>query len=173
MTARTLKIALAVSVAVNLFALAAGATLLVTRARIEHRIAEQSRPQRQPPMIEVMGDLTPEVRQRVRDSRTDSALAARPDFREARRKRREAVELAAADPLDVDRVRALLEQSQQAELRGRVRLEADSLKLLSELEPADRKIVARILEGRRGRRDRDRREDGGRGPRSGTANAAG
>lgn len=156
MNARALTIALAVSVAVNLFAAATGVTLLVQMNRQAERAADQARPARDMPIGSVLRDLDSVVRDQVRASRRQSALAARPDFMEARRKRREAVELAASDRFDKASVQALLAQSRAAELRGRARLEADALTLLETLEPADRRIVAQTLSGR-GPRERNGR----------------
>ena len=150
MTSRTLKIALAASVALNLFALAAGASLLVTRAEVEKRLEAQHRaPRTRSPMV-LIGQLDPAVRERVRDTLRASALAARPDFEEARQKRREAVRIASSDSFDSARVTALLTESRQAELRGRARLEANAVEVLDTLEPADRKALSEILT-RRGR----------------------
>lgn len=157
MTARVLIIALAVSVAVNLFAVATGVTLLVQMGRQTDRVTSEARAARDLPVGSILEALDPDVRDRVRASRRQSALAARPDFREARRKRREAVERAAADRFDSAVVQALLVESRQAELRGRARLEADALTLLETLEPADRRIVAQMLTGR-GARERPGRQ---------------
>lgn len=148
MNARALTVALAVSVAVNLFAAATGVTLLVQMDRQAGQAAEAARPVRDWPMAAIVRDLDPAVRDRVRASRRQSALAARPDFVEARNKRREAAELAASDTFDRPRVEALLAESRAAELRGRARLEADAITLLESVDPADRRILARILNGR-------------------------
>lgn len=163
MTARTLKIALAASVALNLFALAAGATLLVGRADVERRIEAQHRAPRDNPLMSVVDGLDPQVRQRVRSTLRASALTAKPDFEEARLKRREAIDLARSEAFDAARVAALLEQSRTAELRGRARLESDAAALLATLEPDDRAALSQILTRRgrsavRDRSDRDRRE---------------
>lgn len=150
MTARTLKIALAASVALNLFALAAEATLLVGRANVERRIEAQHRAPRDHPFMTLVEGLDPAVRDRVRDTLRASARAARPDFEEARLKRRQATALARSADFDPVEVSALLEQSRAAELRGRARLEADSVALLGTLEPDDRAALSEILT-RRGR----------------------
>ena len=159
MSSRTLKITLAASVALNLFAVAAGATVLIGRAKVEERIeAQQRAPRDRSPAMTVVSRLDEPVRQRVKAALKASALAARPDFEEARAKRREAVALAAADPIDGARVRSLLERSRAAEIRGRARLEADAVELLGTVEPADRVALSEIL-NRRGRNGgRDQRE---------------
>ncbi|HYC97389.1 periplasmic heavy metal sensor [Brevundimonas sp.] len=150
MNARTLKIALAASVALNLFALAAGATLLVGRANVERRIEAQHRAPRDHPFMTLVEGLDPAVRDRVRDTLRASARAARPDFEETRLKRRQATALARSADFDPAEVSALLEQSRAAELRGRARLEEDAVALLGTLEPDDRAALSEILT-RRGR----------------------
>lgn len=160
MTPQTLKSVLAVSVALNLFALAAGATLLVTRSEVEKRVAAQHRPPRAGSPMLLIGKLDPAVRDRVRDTLRASALEVRPDFEEARQKRREAVSIASSDTFDSARITTLLAQSREAELRGRARLEIDAVAVLETLEPADRKALSEILT-RRGRVvvRRDRQEN--------------
>lgn len=168
MTARTLKIVLAVSIALNLFALAAGATLLIGRAGVERRIEFQHRAPRSHPFMSVVEGLDPEVRDRVRDTLRASALAARPDFDEMRRKRREAITLARSPDFDPARVSTLLEESRVAELRGRARIEADAVAVLQTLEPDDRAALSEILT-RRGRfvvREKGDRRDRAAGPRA-------
>lgn len=150
MTSKTLKGVLVVSVALNLFALAAGATLLVTRAHVEKRVEAQQRPPRTASPMMLIGQLDPAVRDRVRETLRASALEVRPDFEEARQKRRQAVAIASSDAFDSARVTTLLAQSREAELRGRARLEIDAVNVLETLEPADRKALSAILT-RRGR----------------------
>jgi uncharacterized membrane protein len=148
---KALRIALAASVALNLFALAAGATVLVGRAKVEDRIdAAESPQQNRSPFATVVSRLDPQVRQRVRQTLKASALTVKPDFDEARVKRRAAVELAGSPNYDPARARTLLEESRAAELRGRAKLEADAVDLLATLDPADRQALSEILT-RRGR----------------------
>ncbi|MBW8304205.1 MAG: periplasmic heavy metal sensor [Brevundimonas sp.] len=168
MNARTLKIALAASVALNLFAIAAGATLLVGRADVERRIEAQHRAPRDRSFMTVVEGLDPAVRDRVRDTLRASAHAAHPDFEETRLKRRQATALARSANFDPARVSALLDESRAAELRGRARLEADAVAVLATLEPDDRAALSEILT-RRGRvvvRDKSGRpgRDGGPPP---------
>lgn len=146
MTSKSLKIALAVSVALNLFALAGGVTYVVNRDRIERRIEDQRRPGREGPLAEVLADLDPAVRQSVRTALRESALAARPDFEAARAARREAIDVAGQPALDAARVESLLEQSRAAEMRGRTRLEHGAVAVLATLAPEERKALAPILQ---------------------------
>lgn len=150
MTSCNLKLILAVSVGLNLFAVAAAATLYVTRAEVEDRVEAQHRPPRTGSPMMLVSQLDPAVRERVRTTLRASALSVRPDFEEARQKRREAVRIASSDAFDSARVTALLAKSREAELRGRSRLEADAVSVLGTLEPEDRKALSEILT-RRGR----------------------
>jgi len=160
MSPKALKMALVGSVALNLFAVAAGVTVFVTRAEVEKRVEAQQRPARAGSPMRLIDQLEPAVRKRVRVSMRASALAARPDFEEARLKRRQVVEMGRSATFDAVRATALLEESRNAEMRGRARLEADAVAMLSTLEPDDRRVVSEIL-ARRGRavgRDRGGRD---------------
>ncbi|MFC7377040.1 periplasmic heavy metal sensor [Brevundimonas sp. GCM10030266] len=157
MSPKALKIVLAASVAFNLFAVAAGGTIWVTHKRAEQRIEAQQRPAREHSTMSVIARLSPEVRRDVRQALKASALAAKPDFEEARAKRREAIDLSASNGFDAARVRTLLDQSRAAELRGRARLEAEAVTLLATLSPDDRAVLSEIL-SRRGRGARDRND---------------
>lgn len=146
MTTRGLKIALVALVLVNVFALAALGTTLVQLNRVETRLEAEARPSpehRSPRRL--VGALSPEVRERVQESMRASALAAKPDFDEARRLRREAIAALAAPDYDPARVAGLLDGSRAAELRGRKRLEDDALAMMSTLQPADRVALAPLL----------------------------
>lgn len=146
MTSKTLKIALAVSVALNVFAIAGAVTYGVNRDRIERKIEDQRRPGREGPLAEVLGDLDPAVRDRVRTALRESALAARPDFEAARAARREAIDVAGQPTLDAVRVQTLLDQSRAAEMRGRTRLENGAVAVLGTLTPDERKALTPILQ---------------------------
>jgi uncharacterized membrane protein len=166
MSTRGLKIALVVLVLVNVFALAALATTLVQLNRVETRLDAEHRPngERRSPR-QMLRDLDPETRERVGEALRASALAAKPDFEEARRLRREAVAAVSAPEFDAAAVTALLDGSRAAELRGRQRLERDALTLMETLEPQDRARLAPML-ARSGRS-----RGGGRGDRSPEAKA--
>ena len=158
MSPNTLKIALAASVALNLFAVAAGVTVMVGQARVENRVESQHRGPRVPFRM-MLESMDPAVRDRVRQDLRATAMASRPDFDEARTARRAAIAAAAAERFDAVEVRALLEQSRAAELRGRSRLEDGAVTVLGTLEVEDRKALAAILArngGRNGRRGGDR-----------------
>jgi len=145
MSGRTLKIALAASVALNLFALGAGTAFLISRAKVDERVAEQRRPGREGGFPQLISRLSPEARREVRTSMRAVALSARPDFEAAREARRQAVEAAQQPQMDPERVRALLEQSRTAELRARARLEGGTIAMLEKLDVRDRAALAELL----------------------------
>lgn len=158
MTSRSLKIALAVSVALNVFAVAAGAAVWVAREKIENRVADAHRPGRGEPVWNVVERMDPAVRDQVKQRLRGTAMQAKPDFEEARAARREAIALTGAPTFDPVAVAALLERSRASEMRGRSRLEAGAVETLGQLSPADRKALAPILSRHRPHRD-DRKPD--------------
>jgi len=162
MRARTLAIilavALTVSVGVNLFAATAAYAVLSRQDHGEHR-QDSSYGSRRPSSRELIGTLSPDARQPVRDALRAAAQRARPEFQSSRQARRLAVAAAAAEPMDSARVAALLEQSRAAEDRGRLMLETDAVAILQTLKPADRAVFAQVLNGRgRGGGGRDNNE---------------
>lgn len=162
MNTRTLAIvlgvALAASVAVNLFAATASYTALTARDRGADSGAMHNGGERRLSSRELVAALNPQVQAPVREALRAAGMAAHDDFQQARELRRQAIAAAGADPFDPVRVDALLDQSRAAELRGRETLEADALKILATLEPADRAAFAGILNrgkgGGSGSRDR-------------------
>lgn len=164
MNRRTLGIALALSVGLNLFGLGAVGAFWLGQSRAPAEAQPEPQP-RQRSAIAIIDELSPDVRQTVRERMRASALAARPDFEEARAQRRAAVAAARAESYDAAAVRALLQASREAEMRGRTRLEMDSVALLGELDLSDRQTLSRVLV-RRGRgngsvggRDGDARQE--------------
>ena len=153
MTSRSLKIALAVSVALNVFAATAVGAVWVARDKIEHRIAESHKSGRSEPVWDVIERMDPTVRDQVKAQLRAAAMQARPDFEEARAARREAIALTGAETFDPVAVAALLERSRASEARGRSRLEAGAVEVLSQLSPTDRKALAPILSRHKARRD--------------------
>ncbi|WP_396595298.1 periplasmic heavy metal sensor [Brevundimonas sp. R86498] len=164
MNTRTLAIglgaALAVSVAVNLFAATAAYTVLTGGDPVEWPRAGQADHRGRMTPGQVLADLDPATRRSVQQALRAASLRALPDFQQARQARRDAVAAAAAEPWDPARVTALLEASRVAEARGRKTLETETLALLGTLEPADRAAAARMLNARSG-------GGGGRGGKGG------
>lgn len=152
MSARGWKIALAASVALNVFGLAGGVAAWVAHQKTEAR-TEAARPRsgEQPSFREIMARLDPSVRERVRTALHDSAQAAKPDFQAAREARQKAIALAASPNGDVGEIAALLDQSRAAEVRGRERMERTSVPLFATLAPADRQALSALLNRRVGR----------------------
>lgn len=166
MNNRSLAIGLAASVGLNLFALGAAGAFWLSQSRTDVEVRQEQPQPRQRGTQEIVGELPEAVRGQVRSQLRASALAARPDFEEARTQRRAAVAAARADTFDPTEVRSRLEASRAAELRGRARLESDAVDVLGELSPDDRRTLSRILVrrgrgdgGGRPRRHRDHRSD--------------
>lgn len=158
MTSRTLKIALAASVALNVFAAAGAATVWVASRKVEQRVETECRSGRSAAVWEAVGAMEPAAQTRVKTDLRASALRARPDFDEARKARREAIALTEQARFDPVAVAALLEQSRASEMRGRARLEADAVEILGRLETSDRQALAPIL-SRHKPRLRDQQQD--------------
>ena len=154
---RTLKIALAVSVALNLFAVAGGVTIWVTKSKADDRIHASRSPGREASFREIVSGMDPAVRERVTARFRASAMAAKPDFEQSRNARRQAIELSKAETFDPVAVAALLDQSRAAEIRGRTRLERDAIAQLATMDLKDRQALSAIF-SRRGKGG-----DGGRG----------
>ena len=149
-SSRSLKVALAVSVALNLFAVAGGVTVWVTKTKAESRIASAQAPGRETSFREVVSDMDPAVRKRVRAAFRASAMAAKPDFEQSRAARRRAIEISRGAVFDATAVASLLDESRAAEIRGRTRLERDTIALLQTLDPKDRQALS-VMFSRRGR----------------------
>lgn len=163
---RALKVALAVSVALNLFAIAGGATVWFTKTKTQDKIEAAQTSGREASFRDIVGDMDPAVQDRVRTAFRTSAMAAKPDFEQARNARRQAIELSKATTFDGVAVGALLDQSRAAEIRGRTRLERDTIALLATLEPKDRQALS-VIFSRRGKGGGDRSRSGAdehRGP---------
>jgi uncharacterized membrane protein len=170
---RALKVALAASVALNLFAIAGGATLWVTKTKAENKIEAAQTPGRQSSFRDILAGMEPATRDRVRSTFRASAMAARPDFEASRAARRQAVELMRGPKPDAAAANALLDQSRAAEMRGRARLEHDATAVLATLDPDDRAALAVILTRRgKGAAPADQRRGGPGGPGSGPGDRA-
>ena len=159
MTDRGLKIALGVSVALNIFVVGAVAGVLVAGLRgLDHRTHRE-----RPPVIQMIQSLDETDRAAAEQTLQGAGLAAREDFDAARTHRSEAINLAGAKTFDRAAVEAALAQSRAAELRGRDRLEGSLLDVMQDLDQADRQRLApglarRSRDGRRDRRGPPRRE---------------
>lgn len=162
MTSRNLKIALAVSVALNVFAAAAVGAVWVARDKIEHKVAEAHKSGRREPVWDVIERMDPAVRDEVKAQLRAAAMQARPDFEEARAARREAIALTGGETFDPVAVAALLERSRASEARGRSRLETGAVEVLSQLSPTDRKALAPILSRHKAKRDARKPEKAGK-----------
>lgn len=174
MTDRGLKIALAVSVAVNIFV----AGVVVTGLAVGLRGLPGRPHGERPPVISLIQSLDETDRAEAERALRTSALAARGDFETARRLRAEAIDLAGAETFDRPAVEAALARSREAEAAGRSRLEGTMLDLLQRLDQEDRQRLApafarRDREGHRGRRFRDMRREAHSPPAEAAAPAEG
>lgn len=140
MTSRGLKIAFGVSLALNLFLLGAavGGGLIAWKHW-------KDRPGRGPALYEAARALPAEEQEALRRSMRAVAMKARPDFMQAREARHEAARLAAAPTFDRAAVAAQLERSREAEIRGRVVMEAGVLDVMAGLKPEGRAQLAPAL----------------------------
>ena len=159
MSGRMLKVALGVSLALNLFAVAGGVALYTTRAKVDRQVEAQAKPGRGISVMAKTESLAPAERDRVRAALRTAAHAAKPDFEAARAARREAVTRAAAAEYDPVAIQSLLEQSRLAEMRGRARLESDALAVLGSMSAADRAAMAPMLARRSSRGPGPRRPE--------------
>lgn len=146
MTERGLKIALAISVAVNLFV----AGVVVTGLAVGARHLRDRPYHDRPPVISMIRSLDEADRAAAEDTLRATALAARDDFEAARRLRSEAIAQAGAESFDRAAIEATLARSRASEAAGRMRLEGAMLDLLQSLDQDDRQRLAPAL-GRRAR----------------------
>lgn len=154
MTNRGWKIALAASVALNVFGVAGGVAAWIAHEKALTRNPVSPAPSGDSPgFSQIMDGLDPATRQRVRETLRASAKAARPDFQAGREARQKAIALAASPTGDVAEISRLLDQSRAAEMRGRERMERSTAPLFATLDPADRQTLSVILKRRSTRRD--------------------
>lgn len=154
MTKTGWKIALAASVALNVFGLAGAGAAWVAHEKDLARNAAMPPPSGgQPSFTEIMDGLDPAVRERVRSTLRASAKAAKPDFQQAREVRLRAIALAASPTGDVAEIARLLDESRAAEIRGRQRMEQGAVPVFATLGPSDRQALSVILKRRGGHRD--------------------
>ena len=144
MASRKIKLALVASVALNVFLIAGGTAVWLT-ARETREAERMTRTTRTDTLMELVDKRSPEVAEKIEERLRGVAMAARPDFQEARAARRQAIALTASDDFDAVVVAGLLEQSRASEMRGRARLESGAVEILNDQEPDDRKALARIL----------------------------
>ncbi len=138
------KIALAISLVLNVFLVGAGVGAFVFRERLLHDQLKHA----PTPLNVAARELSPDVRARLRDSMRSVALAAKPDFVAARQDRLKAAELAAAPTYDRTAVKTQLDQARDAETRGKNRLEDKLLDFLGTLPQDQRAKLAEALKGR-------------------------
>lgn len=144
MSRRTLGWLLALSLALNAFAVAGGVAAWRQWKAVETRVAERL-PQRNGSFRQAMASLSPDTRDRVETTLRAAALEARPDFERAREARRQAIARSSDPTMNRAAVSALLAESRDAELRGRARLEVAMLDLFETLSPEERAALSPML----------------------------
>jgi len=165
MTSRGLKIALAISLALNVFAVGA----VVGAGYMRHRLVEPPRGERGPPLMRV-GERLPEAKRAAFRARMrQEGMTARPLMREAREARREAIALFGQPQFDAAAASAALARARQAEFTARGRFETAMTEFATTLTPQERAELAKsIRSDGRGRGGGDGRRgpggDGRRGP---------
>jgi uncharacterized membrane protein len=145
MSGRRLKMLLAASVALNIFAGAAGAALWISNQRVSNHVSEASKAGQRKPLNLLVADLGEPQSGRVMAVLRAKAIEAQPDFEQARSARREAIRLTESEQFRPVEVAALLEQSRAAEMRGRGRLEASAVDVLASLSAQERRKLAPML----------------------------
>ena len=154
MNGKGLKIALIVSIALNLFMLGAvAAGYLVGQKAFRERVNAM-------PLFVAARDLPEAEQTRLKASVREAMADARGDFRDARQARRRAVELAGAPRYDKAAVLSALAEARAAEMRGRARLETRLAESFTEFDvEARRKLAPSIARPPRGGRHRMRLRD--------------
>ena len=155
MSERGLKIALAVSLGLNLFLIGGGvsAGLFAARYLHEHPFARHDGGGASP-LAMAAGKLPADTRLKLDATMHAAARAAAADFHLARDSRRSAADLAASASFDRAAVVANLDQARAAETRGRMRLEGALLDVMQALPADQRATLAPVLKGRpRGQRN--------------------
>lgn len=147
MSSRTLKIALAASLILNVFLIGAGASA----AYMVHHVAkERSAALRtSTPLFVAAKSLSAADQERLHVVVRDAAKDAWVDFRAARVARAQAADLGKGAAMDPALVKAKLDEARVDEMRGRVKLENAVIGFMQTLSPADRAKIAPALKGRR------------------------
>ena len=152
MSSRSLKIALAASVTLNVFVL--GAVFGAVGARV--RIDPQRPPAAGNPLMRAGDHLEPAHREAFRARLRAEGQASRPVFEEGRSARREAAQIFAQQQFDPQAASAALARARQAEFTARERLDAAVIDFAAGLPQEQRRLLAEGLRqpprGGRGRR---------------------
>ncbi|HTI67223.1 MAG TPA: periplasmic heavy metal sensor [Caulobacteraceae bacterium] len=166
------KIAVAVSLALNLFLAGSIVGVLVVGARMIGERADVRRG-RGPDMNAVLQALPQARRAALREIMRAQALDAAPDLREAAAARRQALQLMGAAPYDAAAVASALERARAADGRARARIDATLATRLGELSPQERTLFARMMTRGGEGLGRGRRGDGQGHPEPGVPSPPG
>jgi len=165
---RWLLVGLVASLALNLFLVGLGAGALLFAPKDRPGDGQAAAGQRRAPLWMAGRGLSEEKRPVYREVLVKATLAARPDLMEARRLRRRAFDMMAAETYDPKAVASELERARGLEFRARSRVERDIAAFAATLSPEERSALSESLRGamtrmigNRGRQDwRPRGQDG-------------
>lgn len=141
MSPRLLWIALAVSLAVNIFVVGVFAGALGSRARV----APPPGGQGGNPLMAAADELPEGLRGAYRERIRAESLAARPQLLAAREARLEAARILAQPDYDPEAAADALRRARDAELAARARLEEVVIDFAGDMEPGQRRVLARGL----------------------------
>ncbi len=139
------KIAIGVSLALNLFLVGAVVGVLVVGARTLMERADFRRDGGGGRVFAAFQALPQDRRQALRAMMREQAMDAAPDMRAAAEARRHAEQLMAADRYDASAVAAALTEARQAEDRARARLDSTLAARLATLTPQERVVFAQVM----------------------------
>jgi len=142
--AKSLKVWLGVSVALNLFLLGAGAGLGYI-ANDKCKLLPAKNPDKRPAMYYLTDGLSPTSSEKVRKIVTAAALDGEADMQAGRDHRKAAVKILLSDTPDAQAARAEIHKARVAESHAKDKVEAAVVGLLIELPAADRAIITEHL----------------------------
>lgn len=155
-----------VSGALNLLAIGAVAGLAIAGVRLERGAPPRPEVQTPAPPREVVAALPPDLRARVGEEIAQSYRQSVPQRREAAEARRAAYEAAAAEPYDVERVRAAFARMRAADQQAVAVFHDNFAQTLASMSPEQRRsaldglrlgVAQRMQERRERRLDRAER----------------
>jgi uncharacterized membrane protein len=145
MTSSRIKIALAASLALNLFVIGAVAGAAGMQARLSKKAPETSTRGNTSALMRA-AEVLPEAKREQYIARLKTeGENAQADFKAARAARVEASALIAAPSYDLPRISSLLAQARTHDVRARTRFETAVIEFAGTLTPAERKVLGERL----------------------------
>lgn len=137
------KIAIGVSLALNLFLIGSMVGVMVTGLRAFGDREDVQRGRRPGSIGAAFQALPEDRRQAFREVMRAQALAAGPDFRAAGEARREAMQLMSAPTYDAAAVSSALQRAREADGRARASIDTTLAQRLSQFSQSERQLFAR------------------------------